>query len=254
MIRTMVMARAPGDKLGFRLRGREVSRLEGLSDAVFGFAITLLVVSLEVPRTAAQLFGAMRGFVAFGACFALLYMVWHHHYRFFRRYGLTDRITETLNAVLLFVVLFFVYPLKFVFGWVIGRMMGDPSHVTLADGRSVPVIQGNEPATLMVVYGGGYVAVFVIFALLHVHALRKREMLELDELEIHDTRDNIRECVLNAAIGLASIAVAALGGPAYAVAAGLVYWLIGPVMAVNGVIAGRRRMRIMARVSAPLSS
>jgi hypothetical protein len=106
----------------------------------------------------------------------------------------------------------------------------------------------------MMVYGGGYVAVFVIFALLHVHALRKREMLELDELEIHDTRDNIRECVLNAAIGLASIAVAALGGPAYAVAAGLVYWLIGPVMAVNGVISGRRRMRIMARVSAPLSS
>ena len=30
--------------------GREVSRLEGFSDAVFGFALTLLVVSLEVPE------------------------------------------------------------------------------------------------------------------------------------------------------------------------------------------------------------
>ena len=29
--------------------GREVSRIEGFSDAVFGFALTLLVVSLEVP-------------------------------------------------------------------------------------------------------------------------------------------------------------------------------------------------------------
>jgi uncharacterized membrane protein len=250
MIRNLVMARERGDKLGFRLRGREVSRLEGLSDAVFGFAITLLVVSLEVPRTAEQLFGAMRGFVAFGACFALLYMVWHHHYRFFRRYGLTDTVTETLNAVLLFVVLFFVYPLKFVFGWVIGRMMGDPAHVTLADGRTVPVMQGNEPAMLMVVYSGGYVAVFAIFALLHLHALRKREMLELDEVEVHDTRDNIRECLLNAGIGIASIAVAAFGGPEYAVAAGLVYWLIGPMMAVNGWFAGKRRQRIVARVSA----
>ena len=34
-----------------RLRGREVSRIEGLSDAVFGFEITFLVVSLEVPNT-----------------------------------------------------------------------------------------------------------------------------------------------------------------------------------------------------------
>jgi uncharacterized membrane protein len=34
-----------------RLSGREVSRIEGLSDAVFGFEITLLVVSLEVPNT-----------------------------------------------------------------------------------------------------------------------------------------------------------------------------------------------------------
>jgi hypothetical protein len=58
---------------------------------------------------------------------------------------------EALNAILLF----FLYPLRFVCGWVIGQMMGEPSHVTLADGRVVPIIQGDEPATLMVVYGGG---------------------------------------------------------------------------------------------------
>jgi hypothetical protein len=35
---------------GFRLRGGEISRVESFSDAVFGFALTLLVVSLDVPK------------------------------------------------------------------------------------------------------------------------------------------------------------------------------------------------------------
>jgi len=38
-----------------QFRNREISRLEGLSDAVFGFAITLLIVSLEVPKTSSEL-------------------------------------------------------------------------------------------------------------------------------------------------------------------------------------------------------
>jgi len=33
-----------GADLAFRWRGGEISRLEGLSDAVFAFAVTLLVV------------------------------------------------------------------------------------------------------------------------------------------------------------------------------------------------------------------
>jgi uncharacterized membrane protein len=60
------------DPYGFRWRGGEVSRLEGFSDAVFAFAITLLVVSLEVPKTFEELLGTMRGFLAFAACFAIL--------------------------------------------------------------------------------------------------------------------------------------------------------------------------------------
>lgn len=49
----------------FRMRGHDVLRLEALSDVVFGFALTLLVVSLHVPRTFDDLMVAMRGFPAF---------------------------------------------------------------------------------------------------------------------------------------------------------------------------------------------
>jgi hypothetical protein len=79
-----------GADRGFRWRGGELSRLEGLSDAVFAFAVTLLVVSLEVPATFDELLKVLRGFFAFAVCSSILFWVWYDHYRFFRRYGLAD--------------------------------------------------------------------------------------------------------------------------------------------------------------------
>src|SRR5437763_7866939 len=99
----------------FRWRSGEITRLEAFCDVVFGFALTLLVVSLEVPRNYAELMTAMRGFVPFAVCFAQLVLIWRGHYIYSRRYGLEDSYTWFLNVVLLFVVLFYVYALKFVF-------------------------------------------------------------------------------------------------------------------------------------------
>lgn len=244
MIRTTMMERGLGGTNDFRLRGREVSRLEALSDAVFGFAITLLVVSLEVPRTATELFAVMRGFPAFAACFALLFFVWWHQFRFFRRYGLDDRVTMVLNAVLLFVVLFFVYPLKFVFGFVVATMTGDRPWLVDPGTSGAPLIGEGQWVSLMVVFSAGYVAVFLVFLLLHLHAYRLRDALELDALERFDTVDNVRENGLNVAVGLLSIALALGGGPRGPFLAGIVYWSIGPLMFVHGYLSGRARGRV----------
>ncbi len=93
-------------------RGREVSRLEAFSDAVFAFSATLLVVSLEVPKTFPQLVDDLMGFFAFALSFMALMLIWSVHNAFFRRYGLQDGWTVFINACLLFVILFYVYPLK----------------------------------------------------------------------------------------------------------------------------------------------
>src|ERR1035438_7056461 len=55
-------------ELYFRWRGGEITRLEAFCDVVFGFALTLLVVSLEVPRSYAEMMAAMRGFLPFAIC------------------------------------------------------------------------------------------------------------------------------------------------------------------------------------------
>ena len=75
-MREELARRRVGDD-GFLWRGQDVSRVEAFSDAVFAFAITLLVVTLQVPRTFDGLFAAMRGFFAFAICFALLLSVWY---------------------------------------------------------------------------------------------------------------------------------------------------------------------------------
>jgi len=57
---------------------------------VFGFALTLLVISQEVPRSYAALMADSQGLLPFAVCFMLLVAVWRMHYVYSRRYGLED--------------------------------------------------------------------------------------------------------------------------------------------------------------------
>jgi uncharacterized membrane protein len=225
-----------GADRGFRWRGGEISRLEGLSDAVFAFAVTLLVVSLEVPETFDELLQVLRGFFAFAVCFAILFWVWYDHYRFFRRYGLADGITTILTGVLLFIVLFYVYPMKFLFTTLFDQMLGD----ALAN-----AIERRQVPQLMLVYGAGFIAVQLVFILLYLHAYRLADSLELDDYERLTTRSELQGFGLNMLIGLASIAIVTVGGPDAAFWSGMAYMLIMPAQTVNG-----RLMRTRIRQAA----
>jgi uncharacterized membrane protein len=223
-----------------------MSRIDGFSDVVFGFALTLLVVSLEVPRTFDELAHAIRGFVPFAICFSLLMMVWYAHYRFFRRYGLHDFRTILLNACLLFVVLFYVYPLKFLFTILVGELAGTVAPMTFAH-------QG-QVTQLMVLYGLGSAAVYGLLSLMYWNAWRQRDHLELDAIERLLTRASLIDYAGLAGIGLLSCMVAVALPARLAGLAGYVYFAIGPYKTWHGLYYRRKERRLRSAERAPAAA
>ena len=217
------------------VRGREVSRIEGFSDAVFGFALTLLVVSLEVPDNFDGLKTILRGFLPFAVTFALVCWIWYEHYAFFRMFDVDDKITITLNCALLFIVLFFVYPLKFVFSNVVPMMLGEP-HVFWS-------MSVNDIRTLMWVYSAGFVAMFAIFMLLYWNMYSRRERMQLSERQAFEAWVGVRTHAMSVSVGLLSIVLALTVPINWIWAAGAVYGLQGPLHWRNGVLIERARAR-----------
>jgi uncharacterized membrane protein len=205
----------------FRDRGADISRVEGFADCAFGFAVTLLVVSLQVPTTFDGLVAVLRGIPSFALSFAILGWIWFSQFRFFRRYGLEDGWTILLTLVLLFVVLCYVYPLKFLYAASLGS--GDLTQLQLRQ--------------LFVIYGIGLALTFVVLALMYANAYRQREPLGLDDLERAETRQAIVVQLAVAAIGLLSCLLALAPVGVFPLLAGFAYTL----NAVVYTVAGRRR-------------
>lgn len=213
-----------GDRF-FRWRGGDVSRLESLFDAIIALALTLIVVSVEVPNAFDELLVSFRKLPAFAICFAILLMCWYYHFLFHRRYGIEDYPIVMLNGVLMFLVVFYVYPLKFLYSFM------------FAGGSEVQITKDQVP-TLMTMYSGGFVAIFVLLLLMYVYAYTKREGLHLSENEILLTQLKLAELSIYILVGLLSIAIAVIIGDA--AWAGFIYFLVGPLQGLNGYWWGKR--------------
>ncbi|GAB5558718.1 MAG: hypothetical protein SynsKO_03650 [Synoicihabitans sp.] len=226
---------APEESPLFRWRGTGVSRLEGLADAVFAFTVTLLVVALEVPRDFDGLMQVMEGFPAFAATFALLMWYWSVHYTFFRRYGLEGPWIRFLNIVALLLIVFLAYPLKFLISAAFASFFGLGVSVFTLNSLS-------ELSQLYILYGLGLGSTWFVYWLMFYEAYRQRKRLQLTPVEVLLTRGSMAEISAIIAVCMASVLLAMFNR--YNWQTGMIYMLLGPLMAFIGWHYGSRAEKL----------
>src|SRR5262245_59395289 len=183
----------------------------------------------------------MGGFLSFACCFALLVWIWHEHNTFFRRYGLQDGATVVLNALLLFVVLFYVYPLKFMFDSMFDRFMpmrNPPAPMTLP-----------QLANAAAVYAVGFILMMLMFVALYARAYAKRRELGLDTLDLFDLKSMAGHHIVSASVGCVALAVALFAPRTFAPLSPMSLSLMGPGHYLWGAYHGRRRKALEVRLA-----
>jgi uncharacterized membrane protein len=185
-----------------------ISRIEAFSDGVFAFAATLLVVSLGTDSSDSIIDVDLKSFAGFAISFFVLFTFWYLHYNFFRRTNYMDNWIIALNAVLLFVVLYYVFPLKsLINSWFITQGM-----------------TYDKLAGLFELYGIGFTLIFLCFSLMYLRAYKKSKHLE-NSLDLFFYT---RHFALFVIVGLISIITAYLHIGITFGLPGILYCLLGP--------------------------
>ena len=226
-------------KEGFRLRGMDMTRTEIFTDAAFAFALTLLVVSIDsIPSTYEELWFTVQGIPAFGLSCALLFLFWYGHWNWSRRYGLEDFPSMVLSFALVFVMLCFVYPMKYItsifVAWITDRRLEVGANINSID----------ELYGIFTIYSIGFVALCVVVLLLYLRAWAMRDDLRLDVVERHVTRSEIGSWIILAGVGGLAILMGLFAPRHPLTVPGWVYMLLPVVMPIWGTVRGRQLKRL----------
>jgi uncharacterized membrane protein len=187
------------------IRGNEIYRVEALSDAVFAFTVSLLIMSLEVPKTFAELKHIMLQFFPFLATVGLVFFFWYLQNSYFRNYGMNDTKVIVLNLALLVLLLFYVYPLKFLFSLLLAVLLHIPYFEEVTSVGGTVILQEEFPM-LILFFSAGYAVIWMLFYLLYAHVFHYCSGLQLNSYETVVLHSKKRDTVVQVLIGgLASL-------------------------------------------------
>ena len=187
-----------------------ISRIEAFSDGVFAFAATLMVVNFDLDGYLGfdKTWGA--GFLSFAVSFFVLVALWWLHYNFFRRNNYVDNWIIAINAILLFVALYYVFPLKTMV------------HSWLGEGE-IQSLRGLS--RLFTLYGIGFLLIFACYSGMYYRAYKMSKSAQSALLLFFYAR----HFAIFVLVALISILVSILNiGMGFGFP-GIVYSLIGPL-------------------------
>ena len=160
----------------------------------------------------------------------MIFLFWYQQYRFFRCYGLNDKRVIVLNLVYLAVILFYVYPLKFLFTLLLAAWTGLNLFPAAVE-KGMTVLDPNDLPALVEMFSIGYAVTWLILWLLYRRALARAALLELSPSEWLYTKKEARGAAWNCGVGLLAIAFAL---PGWVILAGCCYLLIPLLLWLNG--------------------
>jgi uncharacterized membrane protein len=239
----------------FRFRGKEPGRLENFTDACFALAITLLLISTSPPSSFDQIRRFTWELIPFTVCIIFIVLIWYEHFVFYYRYGIREGKIIIWNSLFIIIVLFYVYPLKFLFTRLTLIPIAHIFDVSILLNDPTLAISFNDSAgQLMIIYGLGAAAVFLVITYMYKHALSKADELQLSAIEIFDTKASIRSNFLMALIPMISVLFAIIfisNSFLAGIIPGFTYFLYTPVMYINGSKTEKARKKLLEELSAP---
>ena len=193
-----------------------ISRIEAFSDAVFAVAATLMVVSFDINENSILHEANTSSFITFGISFFVLIGFWWVHYNFFRRTNYMDNWIIALNALLLFVTIYYVFPLK--------------SLINSWFGNEILNIEGF--VLLFELYSLGFALIFTCFSLMYYRAYRKTRRLE-NSLDLLFYSRHFGIYVL---VAISSMLLAKFQIGLRIALPGIIYAMLGPFCYTHGVL------------------
>jgi uncharacterized membrane protein len=191
-------------------------RVAALSDGIFAFAATLLVVDIGTTVDIKNIHTQLPLFISFGIAFFVMMILWKIHYNFFQRTKYVDNWIIAANTLLLFTILFYLFPLK-----------------TLINSITLKIEMTDEDLSqLFMLYGFGFILIFMSYAFMYWRAYKQDSENSNPLLLLFYSR----QFIIFFLIGIASIVLAAFQfGIRYGVP-GFVYTTLGLFTYLNVII------------------